>query len=175
MRTLILSTFLYACESWTLSAELERRVQGLEMRCYRRLPNVSYKDHVTNEEVHSRIQNASGEHNHGEETETQMVWLYLKILWYGEGNSAGDSERTWRRGRQEKRYEDNINEWTGIEFGKSLRAAEDREMRNGMFTASSVVPQRPSRLRYWDEMRWKVNSIFSLFVLFISIDLCTTF
>ena len=28
MRTLILSTFLYACESWTLTAEIERKMQG---------------------------------------------------------------------------------------------------------------------------------------------------
>ena len=59
MRTLILSTFLYACESWTLTAEIERRIQALEIRCYRRLLNISYKDHVTNKEVHNRIQNAT--------------------------------------------------------------------------------------------------------------------
>ena len=59
MRTLILSTFLYACESWTLTAEIDRRIQALEMRCYRRLLNISYKDHVTNEEVRNRIQNWS--------------------------------------------------------------------------------------------------------------------
>ena len=57
MLTLILSTFLYACESWTLTAELERRMQSLEMRCYRRLLNISYEDHVTNEEVRRRIRN----------------------------------------------------------------------------------------------------------------------
>ena len=33
----ILSTFLYACENWTLTAKKERRIQALEMRCYRRL------------------------------------------------------------------------------------------------------------------------------------------
>ena len=33
MWTLILSTFLYASESWTLTAEIERRIQALEMRC----------------------------------------------------------------------------------------------------------------------------------------------
>ena len=49
IRTLILSTFLYACESWPLTAEIERRIQALEMRYYRRLLNISYKDHVTNE------------------------------------------------------------------------------------------------------------------------------
>ena len=43
MRTLILSTFPYACESWTLTAEIERKIQALEMRCYRRLLNISTK------------------------------------------------------------------------------------------------------------------------------------
>ena len=63
MRTLILSTFLYACESWTLTAEIERKIQALEMRCYRRLLSISYTDHVTNEEVRNRIQNAFGVHD----------------------------------------------------------------------------------------------------------------
>ena len=63
MRTLTLSTFLYACESWTLTTEIERRIQALEMRCYRRLLNLSYKDQVTNEEVRNRIQNAIGVHD----------------------------------------------------------------------------------------------------------------
>ena len=58
MRTLIISTFLYGRQSWTLTAELERRIQALEIRCYRRLLNISYQDHVTNEEVCNRIQNA---------------------------------------------------------------------------------------------------------------------
>ena len=58
MRTLILSTFLQACKSWTLTVELERRIQALEMRCDRILLNISYKYHVMNEEAHNRIQNA---------------------------------------------------------------------------------------------------------------------
>ena len=63
MRTLILSTFLCAYESWTLTAELVRRIQVLEMRCYRRLLNIAYKDHATNEVVRNRIQNAIGVHD----------------------------------------------------------------------------------------------------------------
>ena len=101
MRTLILSTFLYACESWTLTAEIERRIQALEMRCYRRLLNISYKDHVTNEEVRNRIQNATGVHD-GKETETQMVWPRLKILGHGEDISAGDSERSKKERKTEE-------------------------------------------------------------------------
>ena len=37
MRSLVTSTFLYACESWTLTAELQRRIQAMEMRCYRKI------------------------------------------------------------------------------------------------------------------------------------------
>ena len=59
MRSLFISKFLYACESWTLTAELEKRTQAFEMRCYRRLLNISYKDHVTNEEVRRNIQEPS--------------------------------------------------------------------------------------------------------------------
>ena len=58
MQTIILSTFLYACGSLSLTAEIERRIQALGMRCYWRLLNISYKDHVTNEVVRNRIQNA---------------------------------------------------------------------------------------------------------------------
>ena len=86
-----------------------------------------------------------------------MVWPHLKILWHGEDNSARDSERSkkerkteeemGRRGRQKKRWEDNIKEWTGMGFGDSLRAAEDREGWKGIVAASSVVPRRPPRLR----------------------------
>ena len=49
-RSLVISIFLYACESWTLTAELEKRTQAFEMRCYRKLLNIAYKDQITNEE-----------------------------------------------------------------------------------------------------------------------------
>ena len=63
MRSLVISIFLYACESWTLTAELEKRMQAFEMRCYRRLLNISYKGHVTNKEVRRKIQAAIGEYD----------------------------------------------------------------------------------------------------------------
>ena len=51
MRSLVTSIFLYAFESWILTAELQRRIQAMEMRCYRKILHTSYKDHVTNGEV----------------------------------------------------------------------------------------------------------------------------
>ena len=121
MRTLILSTFLYACESWTLTAEIERRIQALEMRCYRRLLNISYKDHVTNEEIRNRIQNAIGVHD-----DLLTMVKKRKLRWYGHISRSSGMAKTIlqgtvkgarKRGRQKKRWEDNIKEWTGMGFG----------------------------------------------------------
>ena len=78
MRTFTLSTFLYACKSWTLTAEIEGRIQALEMRCYRRLQNISYKDHVTNEEVRNTIQNTTGVHD-----DLLTMVKKRKLRWYG--------------------------------------------------------------------------------------------
>ena len=58
MRSLVTSISLHACESWTLTAGLQRRLQAMEMRCYGKILRISYKDHVTNEEVRAKIQQA---------------------------------------------------------------------------------------------------------------------
>ena len=50
-----------------------------------------------------------------------------------------------RQGRQRKRWEDNIREWTGLEFAKSKRAVENKEKWRKLVASLSVVP--PSRLR----------------------------
>ena len=63
MRSLVTSIFLYVCDSWTLTAELQRRIQAMEMRCYRKMLRISYKDHVTNEEGRAKIQQAIGPHD----------------------------------------------------------------------------------------------------------------
>ena len=56
MRSVVIFIFLYACESWISTADVEKRTQVFEMRCYRRLLDISYKDHFTNEEVRRKIQ-----------------------------------------------------------------------------------------------------------------------
>ena len=45
------------------------------------------------------------------------------------------------------RWEDNIRELTGLEFAESQRAVENRGKWRKLVVKSSVVPQRPLRLR----------------------------
>ena len=59
----------------------------------------------------------------------------------------GTVKGTRRRGSHRKSWEDNIKDWAGLELGESVRAAEDRAGLRCIAEMSSVVPQRPSRLR----------------------------
>ena len=78
MRSLVPAIFLYVCESWTLTAELQRRIQAMEMRCYRKILHISYKDHVANEEVRAKIQQAIELHE-----DLLTIVKRRKLQWYG--------------------------------------------------------------------------------------------
>ena len=71
--------------------------------------------------------------DHCKETRTAVVRS-------GQNHHAGHRE-------SRQRWEDNFREWTGLEFGKSQRAVENREKWRKLVAKSLVVPQRPSRLR----------------------------
>ena len=112
MRSLVTSIVLYACESWTLTTELQRRIQTMEMRCYRKILHISYKDHVTKEEVHAEIQQAIGPHE-----DLLTLVKRRKLQWYGHVSLSsglaksilqGTVKGGRRQGRQRKRWKDNI-------------------------------------------------------------------
>ena len=151
MRSLVTSIFLYACGSWTLTAQFQRRIQATETRCYRKILHILYKDHITNEEVRAKIQQAIGPHE-----DLLPIVKRHKLQWYGHVSRSSGLAKTIlqgtvkggrRQGGQRKRWEDNIREWTGLEFGKSQRAVENREKWRTLVAKPSLVPQRPLRLR----------------------------
>ena len=151
MRSLAMSIFLYACETWTITADIERRIQALEMRCFRKLLGISYRDHITNEEVKARIGNAIGPYE-----DLLTTVKRRKLKWYGHVTRSSGLAKTIlqgtvqggrRRGRQRKRWEDNIKEWTGLQWNIALRKAENREEWRKLVVKSTVVPQRSARLR----------------------------
>ena len=100
------------------------------MRCYRKILNISYKDHVTNEEVRAKIQKATGPHE-----DLLTIVKRRKLQWYGHVSRSSGLAKTIlqgtvnggrRQGGQRKRWEDNIREWTGLELATSQRAVENR-------------------------------------------------
>ena len=76
-----------------------------------------------------------------------MVWSCLPLIWSGQNHLAKHSERGKKTRQTEEDVGRSIREWTGLEFGKSQRAVENRGKRRKLVAKSSVVPQRPSWLR----------------------------
>ena len=107
MRSLVTSIFLYAYESWTLTAELRRRIQAMGMRYCRKTLHISYKDHVTNEEVHAKIQQAIGPHK------DLTIVKRRKLQWYGHVSRSSALAKTilqgtvkgGRQGRRQRQTE----------------------------------------------------------------------
>ena len=106
MRCLVTSIFLYACESWTLTAELQRRIRTMEMMCYRKILRISYKDKVTNKDI--RAKGTAGNRttrrppDHPKETQTEVVWTCILFITSGQNHLARHSEREKKTRQTEK-------------------------------------------------------------------------
>ena len=83
----------------------------MEMRCYRKILRVSYKDHVTNEEVRAKLQQAIGPHE-----DLLITVKRRKLQWYGHVSRSSGLAKTILQGTvkggrrqsgQRKRWEDN--------------------------------------------------------------------
>ena len=91
---------------------------------------ISYKDHVTNEQVRAKIQQATGPHE-----DLPTIIKRRKLQWYGHvSRSSGlgktilkGTEKGGRRHGRQKKCSEDIREWTGLEFAKSQRTVKDRE------------------------------------------------
>ena len=75
-----------------------------------------------------------------------MVWSCFKVFWTSKDILQSTVKGKRKRGRQKKRWEDNIKEWTGMDFASSARTAENRTRWKGIVANSSVVPRRPSKV-----------------------------
>ena len=90
------------------------------MRHHRKILRISYKDHVAKEEVCAKIQQAI------EVPEDLLIIVKrCKLTRYEHVSSSSGLAKTTlqgtvkvgrRQGKQKKRWEDNIREWTGLEF-----------------------------------------------------------
>ena len=84
----------------------------MEMRCHRKILRISYKDHVTNEEVCTKIQQSVGPH---EDLLTVVKRRKLQSCEHVSRSSGlaktilqGRVKGGRRQGRQSKRWEDDI-------------------------------------------------------------------
>ena len=78
MRSLVISVLLYASETWTLTTDILRKLQTTEMRCFRKLLGISYRDNITNDAVRDRIRQAIGPYD-----DILTTVKKRKLKWFG--------------------------------------------------------------------------------------------
>ena len=129
-----------------LTAELQRRIQTMEMRCYCKILRISYKDHVTNEEVRAKIQHAIGPHK-----DLLTFVKRCKLQWYGHVSPSSDLAGHSEKGKETRQTEEEVGrQHQGIDGPGVQQVPEssgEQEKWRKLVEKSSVVPQQPLCLR----------------------------
>ena len=117
--SIVLSTAIYACETWKTSSKINQKLNTFHQRCLRKIMKITYLDRVTNEEVLAR----SGCRKLTEiitERRMKMAGHILRrpdtrhskyvLSWNIEGKrKKGRPKRTWRKTFQEDLERVNIS------------------------------------------------------------------
>ena len=150
MKAIVLATMTYGCESWTLNAQSEKRINAFEMKYYRKSLRIPYTAHRTNENVQDDIV-----HQCGNQETVLLIVKRRKIQWCGHvtrkykslslanitmhGRVPGERGR----GRPRKTWLSNIQEWTNLSMTEATRTAADRKLWKDI-GQSKTVQLRPN-------------------------------
>ena len=117
----------------------------MEMKCYRKILHISYKDYVTNEEVRAKIQQAIGPHE-------DLTIVKRRKLHRSSGLAKTTLQGTVKGERRQGRQEEVGRQHQGVDRPGVRQVPEGsgeqgKMEKKKLVAESSVVPQRPPRLR----------------------------
>ena len=133
-----------------LDCRVRERTQAFEMRCFRRLLNISYKDHATNEEVCRKIQAAFGEYD-------KLLTLVKKqkLRWFGHVSRSSGLAKTILQGtlkRKSKRGRRKTISKSGQEWSFPAQLGQLKTGQDGK-EYLQIRPWCPDDLpRQWDRI-----------------------
>ena len=122
----IISTLMYAAETWVINAADWKRIEAFEMWALRKMMKISYTEHMTNEEVLKKA-------NHRRNLKNEILLRKTKYLGHAlrrNGLQRGLLESTVvggrGRGRPRHTWMHNICKETSMSYVELVRAADDR-------------------------------------------------
>ena len=144
---------LYLLYHWSTQLLVNHGPSQQSSKEYRKILHISYKDHVTNEEVRAKIQQAIGPHE-----DLLTIVKRRNLQWYGRvsrswGLAKNHLARHSERGKKTRRIKEEVGrQHQGMDRTGVRQVPEgcgEQGKWRKLVVKSSVVPQRPSQLRDW--------------------------
>lgn len=128
IRCYIFTVLLYGVEAWTMTEQLMKKISAFEMWVYRRVLRISWKDHITNEEVLRRI---------GKQQEVTFMIKKRKLEYFGHlmrHNKyrlqqlilQGKVDGRRGPGRRRNSWMQNLRKWFGLSSIQLFRQAANK-------------------------------------------------
>src|SRR6218665_69179 len=116
--TCAFSVVLYACETWTLKKKDKNKLMAFEIRCYRRILNVRWKQKITNDEIRKRM---GSERNILQRIKERKLNLFGHICRIEDSRLVkevvfGEMKGKTKRGRPKREWLDDEKEWSNEEI-----------------------------------------------------------
>ena len=128
------------------NSRIREKGPGFRNEMFQEIARHLIQNYITNEEVRNRIKQASSPYE-----DLLSTITLCKLIWFGHVIRVGGLAKTVvqgtvrggrKRGRQKKRWEDNIAEWTELKLSEAIRHAEDREKWGKLVYRLSAALQR---------------------------------
>jgi hypothetical protein len=129
LTTCVFSVLLYASETWTLKKTDEKKLLAFEMKCYRRILGISWRDMIRNEDIRKKI---SKEETIVDIIKKRKLRLFGHICRMSDNRLIkhtvfGKIEGKPRRGRPCREWLDDIKDWCGHSGQDLFHQAQDRQ------------------------------------------------
>jgi hypothetical protein len=128
LKTCVFSVLLYASETWTLKETDKKKLLAFEMKCYRRILRINWRDMIRNEDIRKRI---SKEETIIDTIRKRKLGLFGHICRMNDNRlikhilfSKMDGKS--RRGRPCREWLDDITEWCQRSGHDLFHLAQDR-------------------------------------------------
>ena len=125
IRTYVWSSMLYGAESWTITKDMEAKINAAEMWFYRRMLKVSWTQRITNEEILNRVGNPVRLLDVIRGRQLKFLGHVLRADGVEKLALTGKIEEKRDRGRQRTKYLDQFG--TNISNSDFIHGSYDRE------------------------------------------------
>ena len=124
------SRLLYAAETWTIKANDARKLLVFEMRCYRRILKICWKDKVSNKVIRERAKRQWTVMDLIKQ-ETQTFWPHLqngrqKTHQDRDARNGERQQATRKTGKEVARRHCRVD-WCGCSLQEAVQLANDRQ------------------------------------------------